>query len=354
MKDFGIDISAWQGNFDLAKAKKNEGITFVILKGGGADDGYYKDSQYENNYQKAKAAGLHVGAYFFSKALNTSQAKTEAKYFYDNCLHGKQLDLPVYLDVENKTQLGIGKATLTAVIKTWCEEIKGFGFLPGIYSSLSYFSSYMNDSELKAYPHWVAQWSTSCQYSGCGLWQFGGETNYIRSHTINGQTVDQDYLLTDYPTYIKNNGLNGYPAKTYTEGWQKDSIGWWYRYKDGSYPKDCWKKINAKWYCFDTEGYCLMSKWTLYNGNAYYLGSDGAMVINKTLKIDEEGKLVYAGDYYHLLSDVTSKTYREALDYAIKKGFIKGEGGSGEDLILNLPEDSVRMIVYLYRAGVFK
>ena len=149
----------------------------------------------------------------------------------------------------------------------------------------------------------------------------------------------------------------GYPdysvLETYTEGWVKDDNGWWYRYKDGSYPKDCWKKINAKWYCFDTEGYCLMSKWTMYNGNAYYLGSDGAMVINKTLKIDEEGKLVYAGDYYHLLSNVTSKTYREALDAAISKGFIKGEGGSGENLVLNLPEESVRMIVYLHRAGLF-
>lgn len=151
----------------------------------------------------------------------------------------------------------------------------------------------------------------------------------------------------------------GYPdwaaleTQTYTEGWVKDDNGWWYRYKDGSYPKDCWKKINAKWYCFDTEGYCLMSKWTMYNGNAYYLGSDGAMVINKTLKIDEEGKLVYAGDYYHLLSDVTSKTYREALEAAISKGFIKGEGGSGENLVLNLPEESVRMIVYLHRAGLF-
>ncbi len=140
---------------------------------------------------------------------------------------------------------------------------------------------------------------------------------------------------------------------TYTEGWVKDTNGWWYRYKDGSYPKSAWKQINGKWYYFDGEGYCLVSKWKESNGDYYYLGSDGAMVTNKTLKIDENGKLVYAGNYYHLLKEVTYSVYREALDAAIAKQFIKGEGGTGDNMIINLPEESVRMIVYLHRAGLF-
>lgn len=140
---------------------------------------------------------------------------------------------------------------------------------------------------------------------------------------------------------------------TYTEGWVKDTNGWWYRLKDGSYPKSTWKQINSKWYYFDTEGYCLVSKWKESNGDYYYLGSDGAMVTNKTLKIDENGKLVYAGNYYHLLKEVTYNVYREALDAAIAKQFIKGEGGTGDNMIINLPEESVRMIVYLHRAGLF-
>lgn len=353
MKEFGIDISAWQGSFDIAKAAKNEGVKFVILKAGGADDGYYKDSQFESNYSKAKSAGISVGAYFFSKALNTSMAKQEAKYFYEQCLKGKTFELPVYLDVENKTQLGIGKTTLTAVIKTWCEAMKSYGFLPGIYSSLSYFSSYMNDSELKDYEHWVAQWSTSCQYPGCGMWQFGGETNYIRSNKVNGQTVDQDYMLKDYPTYIKDSGLNGYPSKQYTEGWQKDSNGWWYRLKDGSYPKSTWKKINGAWYYFDTEGYAVANQWKFYNGNAYYLGADSKMVVDKTLKIDSDGKLVPAGNFYRTMGDVKSQTYREALDAAVSDGILKGESGEGDARVINLTEEAVRVFVFLHRAGVF-
>ena len=172
----------------------------------------------------------------------------------------------------------------------------------------------------------------------------------------NNQVERNTYNVGGYSTHGFGRpkwSVVGSTPTTYTEGWVKDGNGWWYRYKDGSYPKNTWKKIDEKWYYFDTEGYCLVNQWKMYNGNAYYLGADGAMVVNKSLKIDEDGKLTYAGNYYHLLKEVTSSTYREALNYAIKKGFIKGEGGEGENLIINLPEDSVRMIVYLYRAGVF-
>lgn len=355
VKVFGIDVSAWQGNFNLSKAKASEGIKFVVLKAGGADDGYYKDSKFESFYQSAKSIGLNVGAYFFSKALDVASAKKEAEYFYNNCLKGKQFELPVYLDVENKTQLGIGKANLTKVIKTWCEAIKSYGFLPGIYSSLSYFSSYMNDNELQEYEHWVAQWSTSCQYSGCGLWQFGGETNYIRSNKINGQVIDQDYMLKDYPTFIKENGLNGYEKKTYEEGWQKTDGKWWYRYSDGTYPISQWAMIDNKWYYFDSEGYMVSNEWRTgsSDGKMYYLGSDGAMVINKTVIIDENGALVPNGNFYHLIKEVIYSVYKNTLDKLISKGILKGKGGSGENLIIDLSEEAVRLLVIQDRAGLF-
>lgn len=352
-KVFGIDISAWQGDFNISKAASSEGVKFVILKGGGADDGYYKDSKFETFYQRAKSANLNVGAYFFSKALNTDMAKKEAQYFYENCLKGKQFDLPVYLDVENKTQLGIGKSALTAVIKTWCETMKSYGYLCGIYTSLSYLDSYMNDSELTSYEHWIAQWSTSCQYSGAGMWQFGGETNYIRSNKILGQTIDQDYMLKDYPTYIKTNGLNGYPKKTYTEGWQKSNGKWWYRYSDGTWPASKWAMIDNKWYYFDSEGYLVTSKWITTNGKYYYVGEDGAMVVNKILKINEKGEVVPFCNFYYQLKDVTYSVYRTTLDKMVQKGYLKGESGSGENMVINLSEEVVRAFVIQDRAGLF-
>ncbi len=213
MKQFGIDVSRWQGDFDFAKAVK-EGVRFVVIKGGGGDDGLYVDSRFKENYNKVKKLNLPAGCYWFSRALTVEDARKEAAYFYDNILKGRQFELPVYMDVENKTQLSLGKRKLTDVVKAWCSELEKRDMLPGIYSSKSYFDAYLYDSELTKYPHWVAAWSKSCSYSpqSCfGLWQFGGETNLIRSNKVAGVVCDQDYLLIDYPSMIKKEGKNGFP-----------------------------------------------------------------------------------------------------------------------------------------------
>lgn len=206
----GIDISRHQGDFDMAQAVK-EGFQFVILKAGGGDGGLYKDSKFEANYNKAKALGIPVGAYWFSKALNEEEARKEADTFVEQ-LKGKQFDLPAYMDVEHKAMLDLGKRKLTDVIHAFCQRMEELGFFVGIYSSKGFFESYMIDSELQRYAHWVACWGKDCNYPGkaFGLWQYGGETNYIRSNKVAGVVCDQNYLLRDYPTEIKAKGLNGF------------------------------------------------------------------------------------------------------------------------------------------------
>lgn len=207
----GIDISRWQGDFDLEKAKA-EGFEFAIIKGGGGDDGLYVDKRFAENYRKAKKLGIPVGVYWFSKALTVERAVEEAEYFYQNCLKGRQFELPVYMDIENAAQLDLGKRKLTDIIHAWCQHLEGKDFWVGIYSSKSYFSTYMIDSELQRYAHWVAAWSKSCSYSGScfGMWQYGGETNLIRSNKVAGVVCDQDYMLVDYPALIKKAGKNGF------------------------------------------------------------------------------------------------------------------------------------------------
>ena len=170
----------------------------------------------------------------------------------------------------------------------------------------------------------------------------------------NNQVERNTYNVGGYSTHgFGRPDWSAVEPQTYTEGWQKDSNGWWYRYKDGSYPKSQWAMLDNKWYYFDTEGYMVSNQWKYDKGNVYYLGSDGAMVTNKSLKINEKGELTTAGNYYHLLSDVTSSTYRKTLDKLIQKGFLKGKGGTGENLILDFSEDTVREFVVLDRAGAF-
>ena len=90
--------------------------------------------------------------------------------------------------------------------------------------------------------------------------------------------------------------------------WRKDSIGWWYRNSDGSYPKSKWEKIGDKWYYFDGRGYIIHSKWEYINGHWYYFNTSGHMTENtwkmigdKWYYFDTKGHMLHdqwVGDYY--------------------------------------------------------
>ena len=216
MIQFGIDISKWQGNFDFSSAKK-EGVSFAILKGGGGDDGLYKDNKFETFYSDAKKLNLPVGVYWFSKALTVNDAVSEAEYFYKNVLQNKQFELPIFIDVEHEDMLKLGKKNLTDIIKKWCNYLEQKNYWVGIYSTVYAFSAYMNDNDLQNYTHWVAQWANKCTYPNkdvLGLWQFGGDTNLIRSNKISGVTCDQNYMYFDFSKLIKEKGLNGFSSPT--------------------------------------------------------------------------------------------------------------------------------------------
>lgn len=214
MQWFGIDISRYQGDFNMAKAK-SEGVSFVIIKAGGGDDknvGLYKDSQFENNYSKAKANGIPCGAYFFGNARTIDRAKEEADYFL-SLLKGKQFEMPVYYDVE-AGMLSVEKNLLTDIVLAFCERVESAGYFTGIYGNPDSFTNHLDDNKLTHFCHWVAYWAKSKPKlkSGVevGLWQYGGGTNYIRSNIVAGVVCDQDYCYVDYPSAIKSLGLNGF------------------------------------------------------------------------------------------------------------------------------------------------
>ena len=56
---------------------------------------------------------------------------------------------------------------------------------------------------------------------------------------------------------------------------------------------------------------------------------------------------------YHLLSDVPQGDYRTVLDKLIAADILRGRSGTGEERVLDLTEDSVRLLVLLDRAGAF-
>ena len=106
----GIDVSVHNGNIDWGKVKA-DGIDFAILRAGFGKLEKQKDEKFEQNYAGAKAAGIPVGAYWYSYAMTPEEAEQEADVFL-SVIKGKQFEMPVYFDLEEKKQFDLGKGTL--------------------------------------------------------------------------------------------------------------------------------------------------------------------------------------------------------------------------------------------------
>ena len=115
MRRYGIDISAWQRNFDIEKARQDYGVEFVIIKAGGDDAGLYTDKYFKRNYSLCEQLGMPKGCYFFSKAMTMDVAKKEVEYFL-NIIKGKKFDYPIFMDYEDKI-LTLSKRALTNIAK---------------------------------------------------------------------------------------------------------------------------------------------------------------------------------------------------------------------------------------------
>lgn len=213
----GVDISSSNGSIDIEKIK-NAGYEFVMIRCGyGNDDTNQDDSQFENNVRKCETVGLPWGVYLYSYALNTAEAKSEAQHVL-RLLKGKKPSLPIAFDMEDadgyKARNGMpNNKTLVDICKTFLNIVRNAGYYVSLYASLSWLKNQLNDSSLlNSYDIWVAQWSSKCQFKGnYGMWQYGGETNLLESNSIPGVgVIDKNYAYIDYPTVIKQKGLNGW------------------------------------------------------------------------------------------------------------------------------------------------
>lgn len=341
----GIDVSEFQGKLDWQKIKA-AGVRFAIIRGGYGR--YAVDGQFYNNIQGAINNGIPVGVYWFSYALCADGAREEAQKCL-SLLSNYDIQLPVFYDFEYDTvryaaQQGItlGRTQFNEFALAFLNEVESRGYRGGIYYNLDYYRTMVDTSLLGQFVQWYAQYAAAPDIQNYAIWQFSS------TGLIPGISVRFDMDL------LKDASLLD-PEKPKT-GWQKNDKGWWYVREDGTYPTAQWEKIGSDWYYFDKEGYMMANQWQQESGNWYYLGADGAMVTNSQIYLDASGKMVpmEGAKVYHLLRDVVDPLYLMTLEKLIALGVLKGRGGSGEDLILDLTEDSVRLLVMLDRAGTFE
>lgn len=208
----GIDVSKWQGNINWNKVKA-DGVKFAMIRlGYGSSDGNScgTDGYFEQNVANAIKAGVDVGCYFYSYATSVEAAKKEAQYVVGvlNKYKGA-FTYPVAFDIEDKSQVALGKTTLTNMVIAFGDVIEKAGFYYSVYSNLNWLKNYLDDSRIKRFDHWLAQWSSAPTYSGAfGMWQHSS-TGKVAG--ISGN-VDMDIAYKDYPTVIKGNKLNGFTS----------------------------------------------------------------------------------------------------------------------------------------------
>ncbi len=173
----GIDVSKWNGNIEWNKVKSS-GVNYVIVRCGyrGSSAGaLIEDPKYKSNIQGAIAAGLKVGIYFFSQAVNEVEAVEEASMCV-NLAKGYNLSFPIYIDVEASNGRGdsISTSQRTANIKAFCGTIQSAGYRAGVYSNKTWFTQNINTSSLTSYNIWLAQYAAAVTYSATkyDMWQY--------------------------------------------------------------------------------------------------------------------------------------------------------------------------------------
>lgn len=206
-----LDVSKYQPTIHYTEAAKH--IEGAILRcgytGWGDANECRPDECFEQHYAGFKAAGVPVGAYYYSAADTIAKAREEAE-FCKQLLAGKQLELPVYYDLEEPHRMNkLSKEQLTAQAEAWAEVMEAAGYFVGIYANTSWFRTKLDHARLaKKYTLWLADYRAQPdtqlqrdlhQYTSAG--QVPGIAG-----GVDLSRVERPDLLT----IVKESGLNGW------------------------------------------------------------------------------------------------------------------------------------------------
>lgn len=197
-KSLGVDVSTWQDYIDWNKVKAS-GIDFAFIRLGfrGYSSGkLVEDSMFRTNIRNATAAGLKVGVYFFTQAVNEQEAVEEASM----CLQlvsGYSLAYPIAIDIEwaasNARTNYMSTADRTRVCYAFCQTIRNAGYTPAVYANKYYFTSMLNTSQLENNVIWLAHYTggTPSSYARrYDIWQ------YSSVGTVNGISGSVDMNIS--------------------------------------------------------------------------------------------------------------------------------------------------------------
>lgn len=197
----GVDLSKYNGTVDFTKLKE-AGVGFAMLRLASRGYGSGKislDEKFVEYAQNAQVAGIQIGAFFYSQAVNENEAVEEANYIV-GAISGFNVKYPVAIDIERVSgdEARTDKLTnkeRTSIVKMFCDTVKGYGYKPIIYASSEMLVGGLDLKELQDYDVWLADEKIPTEYPyRFGMWQYN-----TKGH-IDGITgdIDLDISFIDY------------------------------------------------------------------------------------------------------------------------------------------------------------
>ena len=200
---YGIDVAKWQGTIDWKQVAES-GVQFAMIRVGyraGKTGDIIEDPTAKYNLQEAQAAGIKLGAYFFSSAVSEQEAKAEADWTADYIAQ-YAITYPVAYNCEgyqsqDNRMYGISNSDRTGYALAFMKEIAARGYTPMFYAAKNEMSGdrYWDMAQIEAsYKVWVSQYPAA-------PYPQTAKSDYTGSHAMwqytNGGTVPGISKLTD-------------------------------------------------------------------------------------------------------------------------------------------------------------
>lgn len=176
----GVDVSRFQEKVDWVKVKAS-GIDFAMIRlgyrGYGKEGRLAEDQYFKKNIEGALAAGLDVGVYFFSQALDETEVREEAAFVLER-IQDYQITYPVVFDTEEIKDAeartdGMEKEQVTENCAIFCETVQKAGYTPMIYANMKWMAFTLDLTKLTDYDKWYADYEDipQCPYE-FSMWQY--------------------------------------------------------------------------------------------------------------------------------------------------------------------------------------
>lgn len=191
----GIDVSSWNNSINWNAVSK-DGVDFAFLRvafRGTKTGDLREDPNYSTYLTGASSAGIPIGVYVFSQALNTAEAVEEAQFALDR-VKTANIQLPIVMDYEYSDgsgrldTAGLSQSEKTANVLAFCNTIRDAGYEPMLYATKSFLTNDVNTNQIRnsGVKIWLAHYTTSTSFSNYDYWQ------YSRAGSVQGISADVD------------------------------------------------------------------------------------------------------------------------------------------------------------------